>query len=112
MRSASVEIIRHSYLAHVVEDNLSDWTVVFFASHPSLPGICAHGASEQEAVKAFEESVDQFVALQKRLGLPVPQPTFQEFQITLTERSNLVKIAPEPAYVTFLSDGPQFARSH
>lgn len=69
------EVIRNELPAYAVvvqDEQLSDGTTVYLATHPDLPGCMAHGDTVGEAIENLEEARELYFSVLQERGLEIP----------------------------------------
>jgi predicted RNase H-like HicB family nuclease len=62
------------YRVTLEQQELSDGLPILFAQHPELPGCCAQGETEAEALASLREARELYLSVLIKRGLPVPEP--------------------------------------
>lgn len=61
------------YSILIEPQQLSTGEVVYFASHPDLPGCNTHGFTIQASIEMLEDARDIYLRMLKERGLPIPE---------------------------------------
>jgi predicted RNase H-like HicB family nuclease len=62
----------HQHYSMVLEWDPED--SIYVVTVPELPGCMTHGATYEEAVRQGQDAVDSWIAANRALGRPIPQP--------------------------------------
>jgi predicted RNase H-like HicB family nuclease len=96
MGPESIEIVLPEYAAVVQDEQLSDGTTVYVASHPDLPGCMAHGDSVSEAIGNLHEARALYLRVLKERGMEIP-PARTASTLVVWQMIGVTSSGPEAA---------------
>lgn len=87
--------VRAGWSPVIEESELTDGSVSYFAFHPYIPSVNAHGSTPEEAARSWHEALALYVSHCVEHSLPKPNPNHYKMKVRLTDHTANVQTATD-----------------